>query len=444
MRLTSLTFLVVLCVCAAATAGGTALVWDRSTRWPMAAAWPARVMCLALVMLSGAVLVMDETNRVYQFYGSFGELVGHPPPPVPAEGAAAALPPDVLARGRAAAATGHGIVISRVLAGPDSGLRRPAFVYLPAAYFDPARAAARFSVLELFHGYPGIAKNWLTQMHLAQTLDTEINAGRIPPMIAVIPTDTDGVRDEECLNDAEGIRDETYLALDIPHDIARDYRTAPGGRGWATMGYSTGGYCAVNLALRHPTQYGAAVALSGYFTAPGGHTGQALFGRSRAAVLANSPTWWVRHHPLGQVALYLLASGADREAITDLEQFRRTLPTTAPATVLILPTGGHNYKVWSAVEPAAIDWLGSHLTAPTSPPLIPPGARLETPGTPPRPHLRPVTPDKIRLTAGQGLAIAPTPDHLAAHPPAAPTYPGIHRLPTATATPKPGSTPQHI
>lgn len=33
------------------------------------------------------------------------------------------------------------------------------------------------------------------------------------------------------------------------------------------MGYSTGGFCAVNLAIRHPDQFSAAVSLSGYFHA---------------------------------------------------------------------------------------------------------------------------------------------------------------------------------
>jgi S-formylglutathione hydrolase FrmB len=33
---------------------------------------------------------------------------------------------------------------------------------------------------------------------------------------------------------------------------------------WTLVEYSAGGFCAINLALRHPEQYAAAASLSGY------------------------------------------------------------------------------------------------------------------------------------------------------------------------------------
>src|SRR5208282_2034198 len=42
-------------------------------------------------------------------------------------------------------------------------------------------------------------------------------------------------------------------------------RVQPPGSAWAVAGYSEGGFCAANMALRYPDRYGFAGVLSGYF-----------------------------------------------------------------------------------------------------------------------------------------------------------------------------------
>lgn len=383
MRLTGLPFLLCVCLLVAAAVGATAALWnragrDRVGRVGATLAWTVRLTCLALVLASGALLALTETNRIYGFYDSLSELTGSTPTDVPAPGEASnGLSPRVMAAGRVDAARGRGMVVRISLSGGLSRIRRPAFVYLPARYFD-GPPATRFPVVELFHGWPGIARNWVSQLDLAGTMDREIAASRIPPMIAVVPTDTDGQRDEECVDAVRGPADDTYLSADVPTAIAHDYRALGPGRAWATMGYSTGGYCAVNLALRHPDRYSTAVSMSGYFDAAGGSVGRSLFGGRAYLVEANSPSWLERHRP-GGLALYLAASGGDRDATTALTEFRRDLPPGGDDTVVELPGGGHNYAVWSALFPAALDWIGAHVAGPSTAPLLPPGTVLTGP-----------------------------------------------------------------
>jgi S-formylglutathione hydrolase FrmB len=378
VRLTGLPFLMAVCLVAAATVAATAALWQRSTRWTAAAAWPVRVTCLVAVMATGALLALTETNRIYGFYDSLSELTSAAPASEPASGDLSnGLSPKVMAAGRVAAARGRGLVVHVTLAGDQSRIRRPAFVYLPARYFD-GPPDTRFPVIELFHGYPGIARNWISQLGLAGVLNREIGAGRVPPMIAVVPTDTDGQRDEECVDAVGGAADDTYLSSDIPAAVVHNYRALTSPRAWATMGYSTGGYCAVNLALRHPDRYSAAVSMSGYFDAEGGRAGRALFRGSDYLSTMNSPSSLVRDRADG-VALYLAASGGDRDAMTALTAFRRDLPISGDATVVDLPAGGHNYRVWGALEPAAIDWIGAHLTGPSTTPLRSPGTVISGP-----------------------------------------------------------------
>jgi hypothetical protein len=42
------------------------------------------------------------------------------------------------------------------------------------------------------------------------------------------------------------------------------------------------------------------------------------------------------------------------------------------ATVAILHTGGHNFRVWRFFEPAALDWTSLHLSPPLAPALVAP------------------------------------------------------------------------
>ena len=254
MDLTGLPFLLVLITVAAAIVALTMLLWNRWSRWW---AHATRLLCLLCVMAAGAAPAAAVVNRTYGFYTSLDDLLGHMPALGPAAGLASGRVPD----------NSRGRLIQVRLDGARSGLSRGALVYLPAAWFQPAQAKRRFPVLELFHGFPGSPANWTRQLHLAQVLDAEIAVGRMPAVIAVVPEDDDHGWDSECVNAVRGQQDETYLAVDVPDDMQRDFRALATPRGWATLGYSTGGFCAVNLALHHPDRYAAAASLSGYYNA---------------------------------------------------------------------------------------------------------------------------------------------------------------------------------
>lgn len=350
MALTGLPFLVVLVGAAAAVVALTMLLWNR---WPRWWAFPMRLLCLLLVMLVGTGLAGDMVNRSYDFYTSFNDLLGH------ASGPGPAVPEPVQDWG---VQNGTRRVLRVRLDGARSHLSRDALVYLPAAYFQPSQAGRRFPVIELFHGYPGNPVNWFRELHVAEMLDAEIAAGRIPPVIAVAPTDNDVGRDSECVNAVHGEQDETYLAVDVPADIQHDFRALEGPRSWAAVGYSTGGFCAVNLALHHPGRYAAAASLSGYFTAlVDGDTGN-LYQRDTAARRWNSPLWVVGHDRV-DVPLYLVASDGDPQALRAMRSMRLAARHRLPVVSATLPSGGHNFHVWYAASLAAFPWLGAHLLA---------------------------------------------------------------------------------
>jgi len=143
-----------------------------------------------------------------------------------------------------------------------SGMKMPAYVYLPAAY-DAERE--RFPVIEATHGYPGSPKAWLRRLDVLGYLDREIAAGRMAPTVVVFPYQTpSALLDTECTNLTGGPQAETYLTRDVPAAIKTHYRVRTDRAGWGLIGYSAGGFCSTNLLLRHPGEYAAAASLSGY------------------------------------------------------------------------------------------------------------------------------------------------------------------------------------
>ncbi|MCX4790605.1 MULTISPECIES: alpha/beta hydrolase [unclassified Streptomyces] len=358
MELTGWPFLAVLCACSIALITVTMMLWNR---WPARWALVLRLGCLLLLMITGAAVSADVVNREFGFYASFDDLLDRLPPvavthcPGGSDGATPGL-----VRGR----------IERVrLAGSDSGISREALVYLPATYASPVGVHRRFPVIELFHGYPGGPGNWQRRLGLTGVLDQEIAAGCMPPVIVVVPTDNDPGHDGECMDAVRGRRNETYLAVDVPTQISARYRVMAAPRSWATMGYSTGGFCAVNTAFHHPARYAAAASLSGYFTPVTDASTGDLYGGRPGVRQWNDPQWQAaRHH--ADVPLYVVAGRADPEAQRAIEHLKAVARGHPPITTGESPAGGHNFSVWSKACPAAFEWLAAHL--PPATPLLPP------------------------------------------------------------------------
>lgn len=374
--LLGLPFLILVVVLGVSVAAGVAYAWNR---WPVRVRWPARVLGLGLVMLAGAVLAGVVVNRAFGLYSSLGDLVGDPSRLEPVGSFASpdsteftVLTPDWVHAAAVQAGSGRGILLRVRLRGVRSRISREGLVYLPAAYSqDPT---TRFPAVEFFHGTPGGPANYADQLHVSSLLDTEIGAGRVPPLVAVFPMIDDG-HDGECVDGVRGPRDETYLAVDVPTDVEAGLRVLPG-RSFAAVGYSTGGFCAVNLALRHPDRYVAAGSISGYFVAGSDPAVGNPYGRDGALRERNSPLWLVEHRRPTAPPLLVVASGGDAESVRDERTFVSAVHQHDRRLVLgasLLPRGGHTFATWSAVLPAATDWVAHYLPRDLAPPLrLPP------------------------------------------------------------------------
>jgi enterochelin esterase-like enzyme len=217
----------------------------------------------------------------------------------------------------------------------------------------------------------------LRNLRIAQFLDEEIHAHRMPPTIAVIPsTNPSALRDDECVNAVNGQADDTYLTTDIRTDMLRDFRVLSGRQDWALAGYSTGGYCAVNLAVRHPGYYSAAVSFSGYFYPITDYTTGDLYHGDRQVKDANSPlltldrdTAQGREQPA--TAFFLTAGSLEHGPPGQLRTLLSELRAPASGVGVMVPNGGHDWGPWRQELPVALDWVGRHFGGVLAPALRP-------------------------------------------------------------------------
>jgi enterochelin esterase-like enzyme len=266
-----------------------------------------------------------------------------------------AIPGAVSGASNAAyASTGSEIRTLRV-GGPASGLTLTMYAYLPAAY---RTGRTRFPVIEALHGYPGSPVSWLRTLKVQATLDREIAAGRMAPTVVLFPYQTtQRLLDTECANLVGGPAMETFLTVDVPAYAKVHLRVRDDRAGWGLTGYSAGGFCAVNLALRHPGEYAAAAALSGY-SSPGIRIGDGTENT------LNNPGWRLRHLPQPDLALWLGWASDDKATRRASLLMAGLARRPMTVTTAVVAHGGHSGAVWRQMEAPAFDWLALHLARP--------------------------------------------------------------------------------
>jgi enterochelin esterase-like enzyme len=254
------------------------------------------------------------------------------------------------------------LTISDVGVGFDA---RRALVYLPPQYFS--NPDERFPVVYLLHGSPGMPVDWLRAGGAATAGLAAARSGH--PQILVMPhLSRNWLDDSECVDGAHMLV-ETYVVNDLVPAIDQQLRTMAEPAARAVAGMSAGGYCALNLGLRHRDLFGSIIDMSG-FTHPT-HSGgmRALFGpRSdlAAVVAANSPDMYAATlTPIPPTRIDMICGSSDHGALTQMQLMRDTLQRRGFPVTWSTHPGGHTYAVWRPGLAAALNWL-------TPPPQAPP------------------------------------------------------------------------
>jgi enterochelin esterase-like enzyme len=342
-----------------ALAGTVVAAVALSVLWTATRHW-LRAVAIAACLLAVTATALVWVNRQVDSYPTWASLFGSP--------ADAAAP---TAQARTASAATKGQIVKFTVAGRTSGITVPMWAYLPPGY--GASPATRYPVVEALHGYPSSPVQWLKGFGVAAVLDREIDAGRMAPTVVLFPYQTpQPMIDTECANLVGGPQAETFLTADVPAFARTHLAVRNDAAAWGLIGYSAGGYCATDLALRHPGEYAAAASLSGYAT-PGIVIGDNL---ERTAY---DDVWRLKHLPLPAVALYLSCAKTDRGALRATQELARAAHAPLSVTLAYIAGGGHNSGTWHAMEAPAFDWLSNSLGRPISAPAASPASPTNLP-----------------------------------------------------------------
>jgi enterochelin esterase-like enzyme len=331
---------------------------------------------LGLIGVSQAMAVLLAAlwiNNSFQLYDSWSDVLGDNG----ATGAIEAATPQSL--GKAAVDAKNGIRgdslpnaklfsaldavqdgYQTTITGPESKIQGSVLVWLPPEYFESAYAHVKFPVVELLSGTPGIPQAWLEGMQAPKVMTHLTSEGEAHPFILVAAAiNVDGRHDPDCSDIPHGPQVATWLTADVRNLIMTSFRASGDRDAWGLMGYSEGGLCASKLALQYPSEYAAAVSISG-----DDHPDGDLLKPGTPAYNENAPLWLLQHRPARNVALLLTGTRQDSDVAQ--EAFAMAAAAKSPTTVdtLISPRGGHNMGVWKSVEPQSFQWLSEHLEAP--------------------------------------------------------------------------------
>lgn len=312
-----------------------------------------------VVAVIGAVAAVGAaTNTVLDAYPTVGDLLGMPRYPT-----VDTLHPTSnieLERG----------AVARIPV-PDNAShfgQHDAQVYLPPQYFtEPTR---RFPVAILTHGNPGRSTDWFRSGSAEQTGLAVAPSGH--PVILVMPTVLrHPTGDSLCVDtESQGFA-ETYVVQDVVAAADTQLRTVPDAAHRTIGGFSMGGFCALNLGLRHPDVFSVALAFSALTVCEpdaiaGGN--EALFDSPdwQERVEANSPADYADHlDPARGPALWLDVGDDETELVGPLGQLGHTLAERGFTVESHTRPGGHDFGTWGPALREALPWSAARMAGPS-------------------------------------------------------------------------------
>ncbi len=300
------------------------------------------------------------------------------------------------------AADKEGKVQSVRIVGQRSRAINPAFVYLPPQYFQKQYERHRFPVMVVISGYPGGIMNLAQHLQVPQTAGRLLAENKMQPTVIVMVRPTIAPpRDTECVDVPDGPQAETFFTKDLPDALKSTYRVGHDPSAWGVLGYSSGGTCALELAMRQPNVYPAAAALSGDYKVGNDLTTGNLFGSGPDAKRNQQEhdlIWRLENMPVPRVSVLVTSSKKGEKQYGETERFLKAVKSPMTASSIILPEGSHHFTTWRREIGPVLEWMSQQLTFPqdTADKPKPPAKKPEegdkaAPSPSPKPSQEPTT-----------------------------------------------------
>lgn len=236
-----------------------------------------------------------------------------------------------------------------------SGFRhREEWVYLPPAWFR----GAELPTVMMIGGEFTTPTDWIRSGDAVSTADAYAAShdGRAPILVLVDPSGSFAT-DTECVNGVRG-RAADHLVLDVMPHVTSTFGTRAR---WGVVGFSSGGTCALDLAVMHPDRFSAFVSIGGDErpnTGTDAQTIDRLFGGDRDAWTAFDPaTVIARHGRYTDLAgTFVVPTGSRADDATARRMCALAESQAISCTVIERP-GRHDWPFAAAAFSTTLPWL---------------------------------------------------------------------------------------
>jgi S-formylglutathione hydrolase FrmB len=332
-------------------------------------------MCL----LSAALVLNAWVGYVPTVYSAWNQLT------------AGALPdqvdPSAIARmQRDGVRPANGVVLPVSISGEVSRFKhRGELVYLPPAWFA-STPPPPLPVVMMIGAEINTPADWLRAGRAVQTADAFAAAhrGSAPVMVFVDSGGTFGI-DTECVNGPRGNAAD-HLTKDVVPFMISNFSVSTSGNQWGVAGFSTGGTCALDLAVMHPDLFSTFVDIAGDSGPNAGskdETINRLFGGDAAAWASFDPATVMAQHGIYRdvSGWFVVPPSSIREAnIGGQDTAATTLCKLGAAQgidcAVMTQAGNHDWTFAASAFAAALPWLAGQLRTAGAP-------RMGFPGEPP-------------------------------------------------------------
>lgn len=239
-------------------------------------------------------------------------------------------------------------------------------LYEPPGFQRLAARGVRFPVLYLLHGTVSNALHYVNVGRVGVSLDELLAAGRTRPFLVVMPESSDGsfVDDTEWANTRHGAYESAVM--EIVHQVDQHWPTIANRSARAIAGLSMGGYAALNIGLHHLSAFSVLESWSGYFK----QTRSGVFsGASPATLRFNSPAAYAPSiaAALKRLPLHVFLYSGRQDRVTRYQPgFARELRGLGVSVRAAQPPGVHDWRLWRAQMPVALQYAGRWLHGPGS------------------------------------------------------------------------------
>jgi enterochelin esterase-like enzyme len=349
--------------------------------WPRLARSGIRAILVRIALFVGCQLTLVmvlpvAVNDYFFLYGSWSDLAGtsHQTTNVRTDNRGAAATPRSAGRSvvrqlgtygkKTRYLTRDGEIDHVEIYGGRTGLTTRAYVFLPPQYFQSRFAERRFPVMFDFTGFPGLAVQLVTRLKAPDVAKAEVGAGSAEPMVIVMmrpSPDSVMPKDTECTDVPGGPQVLSFYTQDFIESLSETYRVARSFHGWGVMGDSTGGYCAVKLAMEASDRFTAAVSMAGYFYPRQDWQTGDLYGGSKRVKSDNSIIWRLRHLPPPPISVLVTSSPDGEKDFGEARAFLRLARAPMLTDKILVHGGGHNPRTWRLLMPSVLQWLSRHL-----------------------------------------------------------------------------------